>query len=138
VTCADAESCLYNIWILYCATAFRHDQGYAPRYGTGNTPAITPRGVATMNPQLAAELANRAQLKTREQQLRRKAARQGLRLLKSHLRDPDSLGYGTYMLVDAATNWVAFMDYGMPAGYGLDLDDVQDYLTGQINADEQP
>jgi hypothetical protein len=126
VTCNDAESCLYNIWMLYCAMAFRRDQGYAPRYGSGNTPAITPGG-CTMN----------YPLKTREQQLRRKAARQGLRLLKSHLRDPDSLGYGTYMLIDAATNWVAFMDYNMPAGYGLDLDDVQDYLTGQISADSE-
>jgi hypothetical protein len=68
-------------------------------------------------------------LRTREQQLRRKAARQGLLLRKSYLRDPDATGYGTYMLLDANTNAVVYMDHWAPNGYGLDLDDVQAYLT---------
>jgi hypothetical protein len=35
------------------------------------------------------------------------AARQGLRMEKSRVRDPRAIGYGTYMLVDERTNTVA-------------------------------
>lgn len=39
--------------------------------------------------------------KARENRLRRKAERQGYKLVKSRLRDPDATGYGTYQLVPA-------------------------------------
>ncbi|MGZ5379724.1 MAG: hypothetical protein ACXWD8_17520 [Mycobacterium sp.] len=62
------------------------------------------------------------EFKVYENRLRRAAARQGLRLEKSRLRDPRALGYGTYHLVNAATNRRAV--YGSPKGYGLGLDDI--------------
>ena len=66
------------------------------------------------------------QRKVLENRLRRAAARQGLRLDKSRARDPYSLSYGTYMLVDAQTNGVVCM--GLPDGYGLDLEGVARHL----------
>lgn len=65
--------------------------------------------------------------KTHENRLRRKAARQGLKLEKSRLRDTHALGHGTYMLVDADTRSVVAA--GLPHGYGLDLDDVEQHLN---------
>jgi hypothetical protein len=44
--------------------------------------------------------------KIRKTRLRRIAARQGLTLRKSPRRDPDALGYGTYMLADSTTRRV--------------------------------
>jgi hypothetical protein len=57
-----------------------------------------------------------------EARIRRMAARQGLLLARSRLRDPYALGYGTYMLVDQDTR--AVVASGLPGGYGLSLDDV--------------
>ena len=39
--------------------------------------------------------------KARENRLRRKAERQGYKLEKSRLRDPDATGYGTFTLTPA-------------------------------------
>lgn len=39
--------------------------------------------------------------KARENRLRRKAGRQGYKLEKSRLRDPDATGYGTFTLTPA-------------------------------------
>ena len=67
--------------------------------------------------------------KTRENRLRRVAARRfGWRLEKSRSRDPLAFGYGTYRLVDVATNTVARAEG--PSGYGLTLDDVESALGG--------
>lgn len=66
--------------------------------------------------------------KTHENRLRRKAARQGLKLEKSRLRDPHAIGFGTYMLTDADTRAVVAAS-GLPHGYGLDLDDVERHLN---------
>ena len=60
--------------------------------------------------------------KVLENRLRRSAARQGLQLEKSRARDPRAIGYGTYHLVDIATDTLAA--YGNESGYGLGLDDV--------------
>lgn len=65
--------------------------------------------------------------KTHENRLRRKAARQGLELHKSRLRDPHATGFGSFMLVDADTR--AVVAASLPHGYGLDMDDVEQYLT---------
>lgn len=67
--------------------------------------------------------------KVRENRLRRMAERQGLRLMKSRRRDPRAWGYGTYMLVDADTGVVAFADWAVGRGYGLSLDDIEEFLT---------
>lgn len=74
---------------------------------------MTPDTLNAMSP---------AAFKVHENRLRRMAVRQGLRLQKSRTRDPRALGYGTYCLVDAATNFVAH-------GNSLGLDDVERILT---------
>jgi hypothetical protein len=61
--------------------------------------------------------------------LRRTADRQGLRLEKSRLRDPRAIGYGTFRLVDAATDAVVLAD-DSPRGFGVDLQDVARHLYG--------
>lgn len=78
----------------------------------------------------AAELAHMTgqDYKVLENRLRRAAARQGLRLEKSRLRDHRAIGYGTYQLVDDATDTV--VSSGLPSGYGLGLDQVAQHLYG--------
>ncbi|MBB3770984.1 hypothetical protein FHS55_001579 [Angulomicrobium tetraedrale] len=66
--------------------------------------------------------------KVRENRLRRKAQRQGLRLEKSRRRDPDALDHGGWMLIDIASNAIVFGSGAAP--YRADLDAVEAYLTG--------
>lgn len=68
------------------------------------------------------------ELKVRENRLRRKAERQGLKLAKSRRRDPNAWDYGTYMLVDARTNGLVMPDVAGRA-YGYSLDEIEEYLT---------
>lgn len=65
--------------------------------------------------------------KARENQLRRAAERQGLRLERSRRRDPRALGYGTYKLTDARTGELVAGDADY---YGLSMDDVEKTLNG--------
>lgn len=65
--------------------------------------------------------------KVRENRLRRMAERQGLALKKSPRRDPHALGYGTYMLISLDTQGI--VAWGLPDGYGLDLDAIERELT---------
>jgi hypothetical protein len=65
--------------------------------------------------------------KVRENRLRRMAERQGLRLEKSRRRDVRAINYGTYWLVYADRNGVAFGDTNN--GYGMSLDEIEAYLT---------
>lgn len=68
--------------------------------------------------------------KVRENSLRRAAARQGLRLVKSRRRDPRAFDYGTYMVVDVETNVVMLGEPLFASSYGsADLDDVEIYLS---------
>ncbi|BBX22948.1 hypothetical protein MTER_23590 [Mycolicibacter terrae] len=62
-----------------------------------------------------------------ENRLRRSAARQGLRLEKSRTRDPQGSDYGTYQLVDVATNTIA--KCGSQRGYGLGLNEINQVLN---------
>jgi hypothetical protein len=50
--------------------------------------------------------------------------------MKSRVRDPNGLTFGTYMLVDASTG--ATLTGSGPAnrGYGLALDEIERYLKG--------
>jgi hypothetical protein len=67
--------------------------------------------------------------KVRENRLRRMASRQRLALHKSPRRDPQALGYGTYMLVNRATKrWVV---WSLPNGYDLSLDEIDSQLSGE-------
>ena len=49
-------------------------------------------------------------------------------LLKSRLRDPRAIGYGTYMLVSATDGSVQYAK--LPEGFGLTIEDVERVLTG--------
>ncbi|MDN5771128.1 MAG: hypothetical protein L0H24_09570 [Microlunatus sp.] len=64
--------------------------------------------------------------KVRVNRLRRAAQRQGLRLEKSRSRDPRAIGYGTYHLVNLATNTLEV--YGNGHGFGLNLDEIETAL----------
>lgn len=63
--------------------------------------------------------------KVRENRLRRKAERQGLRLVKSRRRDPQAIDYGKYMIVNRDNVVVAGE---LNTGHALDLDGVERYL----------
>jgi hypothetical protein len=64
--------------------------------------------------------------KARENRVRRMAARRGLMLQKSRRRDPRAWDYGSYWLVDAERNTLAF-----PDEHGGSLDDMERYLRGE-------
>jgi hypothetical protein len=72
--------------------------------------------------------ADRAASKVWEDRIRRMARRQGLRVEKSRRRDTRAVDYGTYRLVDPATNSV--VSYGGSTPYGLTLDEIEKALLG--------
>lgn len=63
----------------------------------------------------------------RENRLRRMAARQGLLLMLSRRSDPKPAGLGTYILVDAVTDFVVYS--GSQNRHGLTLDEVEQCLA---------
>jgi anti-anti-sigma factor len=67
--------------------------------------------------------------RVRENRLRRMAARQGLRLLKSTRRDQYADGYGTYRLVGAQDGGPRYGD--AVTGFGMDLDAVERQLRSR-------
>src|SRR4051794_21123051 len=67
--------------------------------------------------------------RVRENRLRRMAARQGLRLVKSPRRDRYADGYGTYRLESALDGDHRAGDAA--GGYGMDLDAVEQHLTSR-------
>ena len=66
--------------------------------------------------------------KVREARLRRKAARNGLRLVKSRRRDPAAIDYGLYALLDVDTGFVVHIS-GVISIFRLTLDDVESFLS---------
>ena len=67
-------------------------------------------------------------IKVRENRLRRRALRRGLRLTKSFRRDPHALDYGLFALVDTRTDALVNPSlYGHPHAWTLDV--VEDYLA---------
>lgn len=70
--------------------------------------------------------------RTREQRVRRAAARQGLRLERNRVRDPRALDFGTYRLVDTFTGVATHSN--TRTGYGLTLDDVERILNERAPA----
>lgn len=64
-----------------------------------------------------------AEHKVLENRLRRAAARQGLRLEKSRVRDRRAVDYCTYRLVNSDTNMIE-AGSSTGRGYGLGLDEV--------------
>jgi hypothetical protein len=69
--------------------------------------------------------------KTRENRLRRALDRQGYRLLKSRARDPQSLTYGGYQIIDLQHGGVVAGSGNVDRGYALDLDDVERWSRGK-------
>lgn len=67
--------------------------------------------------------------KVRENRLRRAAARQGLRLVKSARRDPRAIDYGVYWIVRETTGGWRGRELQSPE-QGMTLDEVEDYLNG--------
>lgn len=67
--------------------------------------------------------------KVRENKLRRKAARMGLRLTKSRSRDPDALDYGLFALIDIQTNGAINPALAGHWVHSWGLVDVEKYLT---------
>jgi hypothetical protein len=65
--------------------------------------------------------------KTRENRLRRLAARQGLGIMKSRSRTPASLEYGGYMIINHYRDLVVVGGY--PHSFAMDLDDIEEYLV---------
>jgi hypothetical protein len=65
--------------------------------------------------------------KVQEVRLRNRAKRMGYILQKSRRRDPQALGYGTYMLVDASNNTIAAGDTNN--GFGMNLDEIEAALN---------
>jgi hypothetical protein len=63
----------------------------------------------------------------RENRVRREAARQGYRLLKSRTRKVDAPDFGGFMLVDAERNW--HIGGGNPYAFSWSLDDVEAWLN---------
>ncbi|MBA3584720.1 MAG: hypothetical protein H0W36_09390 [Gemmatimonadetes bacterium] len=71
--------------------------------------------------------------KVHENRLRRMAERQGLFLKKSRRRDPRSLDYGRYMLVDSFTNTIVAGELNSPRA--LTLGEIEEYLSGEDEDD---
>ena len=67
--------------------------------------------------------------KAREMRLRRMAARQGMGIHKSRVREPNLDNFGGYMLYDLDGNYVV-----AGARFDLDLDDVERWLTPDEDA----
>lgn len=70
--------------------------------------------------------------KVRENKLRRAATRQGLRLEKSRRRDPRSIDYGRYWLIDgpasSGENWRARVAV-LGGEHGATLDEIEAALN---------
>jgi hypothetical protein len=68
--------------------------------------------------------------KVRENRLRRAVERRGFQLQKRRRRDPRAWDYGTYQIVDPILNAVVWADWATGQGYGLTLEDVEEWLAG--------
>jgi len=66
--------------------------------------------------------------KVRENRVRRRAARLGLRLMKSRRRDPEAIDYGLYALVDLEVGGCVHA-HGVISEFALTLDDVEEWLS---------
>lgn len=92
--------------------------------GVNTPPRGHRRAQARIHPALKGSAMHQTEQSLIEGRLRRLANRQGLRLHKSRVRNPDCYEYGGYMLIDAMTNTIV-------AGprFDLDLDDVAEQLA---------
>ena len=102
-------------------------------YGSSFVPGLFHGIASGMIPGIATTAERFPMDKVRENRLRRKADRQGLRLIKSRRRDPDAIDFGGYMLADIQTGG-AVLGSGHFL-YQADLDEVESYLTGAAASD---
>lgn len=70
--------------------------------------------------------------KVRENRLRRKAERRGLKLVKSRRRDPGALDFNQWWVVDLRRDVVVF-----GGDYGETIDDVENYLLDLERSPEE-
>ena len=68
--------------------------------------------------------------KTYENRVRRQVGRRGYRLEKSRRKDPKAWDYGTYQIVDVATSAIVGAYFDVGQGYGLSIEDVEEWLEG--------
>lgn len=64
-----------------------------------------------------------------ERALRRKARQSGLALRKCRDRSKDSACFGTYQIIDPATNTLVLGDSGEVRGFGRTLEECDEYLS---------
>jgi hypothetical protein len=75
--------------------------------------------------------------KTRENRLRRALDRRGYRLEKSRARDPYSLTYGGYQIVDIHIGGLVAGWGNAERGYALDLDEVEKWVSETCDGDAE-
>ncbi|HXC62574.1 MAG TPA: hypothetical protein VNV63_07860 [Nitrospiria bacterium] len=68
--------------------------------------------------------------KVHEARVRRKLARMGVRLEKSHARDPDHITYGTYQILRGNL----IVHRGLDDGFGLSLPEVIEWIETHTTA----
>lgn len=94
----------------------RHGLRYNPAHRGSPLPATPKRRSEAMSE------------KVRENRLRRKAERMGLRLEKSRRRDPDAVDFGLYALVTLEYGGAIHPDRAGSV-FALDLDEVEEWLA---------
>lgn len=66
--------------------------------------------------------------KIRENRIRRTIARRGYALNKSRRRDPKAWDFGSYQITDPQGGGLVFANWAVGHGFGLSLDDVEEWL----------
>lgn len=77
--------------------------------------------------------------KSFETRLRHMAERRGFMLQKSRARDPGSLTYGGYQLINAQYNSVVFgggSTHNTGRGFGATIEEIEEFLRTGVNADQ--
>lgn len=74
--------------------------------------------------------------KSFETRLRHMAERRGFMLQKSRARDPGSLTYGGYQLINAQYNSVVFGGGVTGRGFGATIEEIEEFLRTGVNADQ--
>ncbi|MGH8012727.1 MAG: hypothetical protein ACREQ4_09535 [Candidatus Binataceae bacterium] len=70
-----------------------------------------------------------------ENRLRRTLERRGFQLMKSRARDPYSVTYGGYQIVDPDTNTMVAGSGDAQRGYGLSLEEVAEWVRDMEKGD---
>ena len=74
--------------------------------------------------------------KSLESRLRRMAVRRGFQLQKSRARDPGSLTYDGYQLIDPRSNTMVFGSGNLGRGFDATLGEIEEFLKTGPNANQ--